>query len=64
MEPTLMLNVNQRIKLYMYFNTKLIWDYIDLKVILSMKKNTESINLTSKIGMKEVLVMLISKHLL
>lgn len=33
-----MLNVNQRIKLYMYFNTKVIWNNIDLKVVLSMKK--------------------------
>lgn len=38
METTHVLNVNQRIKLYQYFNTKLIWNNIDLKVFLSMKE--------------------------
>lgn len=44
MEPTHKLNTNQRIKLYMYFNTKLISNDIDLKVILCMKEEyTKSI---------------------
>lgn len=44
MEPTHKLNVNQRIKLYMYFKTKLILNDIDLKVILFLKEEyTKSI---------------------
>ena len=56
-----MLNVNQRIKLYMYFNTKLIWNNTDVFIYEGRIQNPLK---TSKIGMKGVLMILISEFLL
>lgn len=56
MEPTHVLNVNQRIKLYLHFNTRLMWNNC-LKLILSMKENIQTALKTSKMGIKGVLKM-------
>lgn len=55
-EPTHVLNVNQRIKLYMHFNTNV--EQLFKIDFINEGKHTNSIeNLTSKIGIKGVLMM-------